>query len=89
MARLALLILCLTIGACASTKPPLIVKPERIPPVQAMEPCKRQLCELRETFSSLTLEDQAAMILACRIADAEAYRTCDAKHSALVDFIGR
>ena len=54
-----------------------------------MEPCKRQLCELRETFTNLSLEDQAAMILACRIADSEAYRTCEAKHSALVDFIGR
>jgi hypothetical protein len=54
-----------------------------------MEPCKRQLCELRDTFTNLSLDDQAAMILACRIADSEAYRKCEAKHRSLVDFIGR
>jgi len=89
MVKHALLVACLMISGCASTKPPLIVKPERIPPAQAMEPCKRQLCELRETFKDMSLDDQAALILACRIADSEAYRTCEAKHSALVDFIGR
>lgn len=82
-----MLILCLTIGACASTKPPLIVKPERVEPVQAMAPCERQLCELRETFTNLSLEDQAAMILACRLADAEAYRACEVKQKALADWI--
>ncbi len=54
-----------------------------------MQPCQRQLCVIRESFDGLTLDEQGAMLLACRIADAEAYRACEAKHSSLVDFIGR
>lgn len=54
-----------------------------------MQPCQRQLCVIRDSFDGLTLDEQGAMLLACRIADSEAYRTCEAKHSALVDFIGR
>lgn len=50
-------------------------------------PCVVQLCTLRETFKDMSLEDQAAMILACRIADAEAYRACQVKQKALADWI--
>jgi len=35
----------------------------------------------------MPLDDQAALVLACRIADAEAYRVCEAKHSRLRGFI--
>lgn len=52
-----------------------------------MVPCVVQLCTLRETFKDLSLEDQAALILACRIADSEAYRACSVKHDALRSFI--
>ena len=83
----ALLLACLTVSGCATTKPPLIVKPERIPPAQAMVPCVVQLCTLRDTFKDMSLDDQGALILACRIADAEAYRACEVKQRALVDWI--
>ena len=49
--------------------------------------CRRDLCVLGPGFRNLTLEDQAAMVLACRIADAEAYRTCEARHRQLVDWV--
>lgn len=50
-------------------------------------PCVVQLCTLRETFKDMSLEDQAALILACRISDAEAYRQCEVKQRALIDWI--
>jgi hypothetical protein len=71
------------ISGCATTKPPLILKPERVQPTQAMEPCQRQLCVLRESFDNLTLDEQGAMLLACRIADAEAFRSCSIKQDSL------
>lgn len=55
--------------------------------MQAMAPCARQLCVLRPEFDGLSLDDQAAMLLACRIADAEAYRQCEIKQRALADWI--
>ena len=52
-----------------------------------MQACQRQLCVLRPEFDALSLDDQGALLLACRIADAEAYRTCQAKHEALKTWI--
>jgi len=75
------------ISGCATTKPPLILKPDRAQPVQAMEPCQRQLCVLRPEFVNLDLDSQAAMLLACKISDSEAFRACEAKNRALVDWI--
>lgn len=52
-----------------------------------MAPCARQMCVLRPEFDGLSLDDQAAMLLACRLADAEAYRACEVKQRALADWI--
>jgi len=35
----------------------------------------------------MPLDDQAALVLACRIADAEAYRVCEIRHRSLADWI--
>lgn len=42
---------------------------------------------LRPEIVNLELKDQLAMILACKVADAETYRRCEAKHAALVEHI--
>lgn len=52
-----------------------------------MVPCERKLCTLRPEFDGMTLDDQAALLLACRLADSEAYRQCEVKQRALADFI--
>lgn len=53
-----------------------------------MQACQIQLCTLRPEIVNLDIADQFAMILACKIADAEAYRKCEAKHAALVKWVG-
>lgn len=52
-----------------------------------MQPCSQQLCTLRPEIVNLELKDQLAMILACKIADAEAYRKCEAKQEALAGWV--
>lgn len=52
-----------------------------------MQPCARLLCTLGPGFGNLSLEDQAAMIANCRALDAEAFRVCEARHRALVEWI--
>lgn len=42
---------------------------------------------LRPEIVALEFPDQMAMILACREADAEAYRRCELKHAALAEHI--
>jgi hypothetical protein len=54
-----------------------------------MQPCASQLCTLRPEFARLDLPTQAAMVLACRIADAEAARRCERRHRELVEWIRR
>lgn len=50
-------------------------------------PCQQQLCTLRPEYVNLLPDDQAAMELACKIADAAAYRACQVKQKALADWI--
>jgi hypothetical protein len=52
-----------------------------------MQPCQAQMCTLRPEIVNLDIEDQLAMILACHLADMEAYRRCEAKHKALVEYV--
>ena len=52
-----------------------------------MQRCAVELCVLGPGFVNLSREDQAAMVLACRIADAEAFRKCAARHGDLVDWV--
>lgn len=52
-----------------------------------MAPCQIQLCTLRPEIVNLEFKDQLAMILACKVADAEAYRRCEAKHRALAEWV--
>ncbi len=82
--RVLVLALALTLCGCGTT--PLVQVP-RPKPVEAMVPCQIQLCMLRPEIVNLELQDQLAMILACKLADAEAYRRCSLKHSALVEHI--
>lgn len=48
-----------------------------------------QLCTLRPEIANLELADQLAMILACHVADAEAYRRCALKQEALSEWIAK
>lgn len=52
-----------------------------------MQSCSVQLCTLRPEIVRLELADQLAMILACKLADAEQYRKCETKQQALVKWI--
>lgn len=52
-----------------------------------MAPCVIQLCTLRPEIVNLEFKDQLALLLACKIADAEAYRKCQAKQEALADWV--
>jgi len=54
-----------------------------------LQACQIQLCTLRPEIVNLEVKDQLAMILACKIADAEAYRKCEAKHDALAKWINK
>ena len=54
-----------------------------------MQPCSLQLCTLRPEIVNLDLPDQLAMILACKIADAEAYRLCSLKQETLAEWVGK
>lgn len=81
------MLLALSLLAC-TTLPPAPDLPRPLP-VEAMQPCQRQLCTLRPEFVNLELADQLAMILACRIADAEAYRRCEVKQKALAEWVGK
>lgn len=48
-----------------------------------------ELCRLPERFDTLPLEDQARLILECRIKDAAVYRDCAARQAELADWIRR
>lgn len=52
-----------------------------------MEHKPAQLCRLRPEFKDLELADQAALILGCRLADAEYARLLERKHKELADWI--
>jgi hypothetical protein len=52
-----------------------------------MSQCAVQMCMLRPEVVNLEPADQLAMILACHIADMEAYRKCQAKQESLVTWI--
>jgi hypothetical protein len=52
-----------------------------------MSQCEIQMCTLRPEVVNLDSADQFAMILACHIADMEAYRKCQAKQEALATWI--
>lgn len=52
-----------------------------------MAPCQIQLCTLRPEIVNLDPADQFAMILACKIADSEAYRKCELKQKALAEWV--
>lgn len=54
-----------------------------------MQACQIQLCTLRPEIVNLEIPDALAMMLACKIADAEAYRKCALKQKALADFVSR
>lgn len=75
----------MSLSAC-STTPPSQDLPRPLP-IEAMAPCSLQLCMLRPEIVNLELKDQLAMILACKIADAESYRRCEAKQAALSDWV--
>jgi hypothetical protein len=47
----------------------------------------RQLCQLRPEVVDLELQDALALILNCRVVDAEQYRRLERKHGALVEWI--
>lgn len=51
-------------------------------------PCL-ELCQLPERFDSLELDDQARLILQCRIKDAAVHRDCAARQQALREWIER
>lgn len=52
-----------------------------------MAACPIQLCTIRPEIVNLELKDQLAMLLACRIADANAYFKCSAKQQAEAKWI--
>ena len=80
-----LLLLAASLSGCGTTpRNPEIPRPK---PVEAMQACAVQLCTLRPEIANLELADQLAMILACKIADAEAYRKCSAKQEALSEWM--
>ncbi len=45
------------------------------------------MCTLRPEIVNLDIADQLAMILACHIADMEAYRKCQVKQESLAEWI--
>jgi hypothetical protein len=52
-----------------------------------MQPCAAQLCTLRPEIVNLDPADQAAMILACKIADATAFAKCAEKQRTLTEWV--
>lgn len=54
-----------------------------------MQPCAIQRCTLRPEFVNLSLADQAAMVLACKIADDHAFAKCSEKQRALAEWIDK
>lgn len=52
-----------------------------------MQPVTADTCKLRPEFVNLELPEQAAMILACEIANADIRRQWQIKHGCLVRFI--
>ena len=76
-------------SGCSTTEPaPDLPIPKRPHPVEAMAPCE-SLCRLPERFDDAGLEEQARMILTCRIRDAAAYRLCSERQRALSEWIER
>ncbi len=49
--------------------------------------CEPVLCKLRPEFVNLELADQSALLLNCKAVDAEALKTCAAKHKRLVEWV--
>lgn len=54
-----------------------------------MQPCAVELCKLRPELVNLELKDQLALVLACKIADAQAFAKCAEKQRALTDWVKR
>lgn len=73
---------CLLIG-CAPTTRPLQVSP----PAECLTPVVTQPCTLRPEFVNLDLGTQAAMILACEVANGQIRREWERKHGCLVKAI--
>ena len=84
--RVLLAVLAMSLCGCGTSPRPLEDLPQP-KPLEAMAPCEIQLCVLRPEIVNLDHPDQLAMILACKIADDEAYRRCEAKQSAFSSWI--
>lgn len=56
-------------------------------PVEAMQPEQATLCQLRPEIVNMAIEDALALIVNCRVMDAETYRRLEAKHGALRTWI--
>lgn len=48
-----------------------------------------QMCQLRPEFVDLSLDDQAAMVLSCRVVDAEDKRRLELDYNAVVEAFKR
>lgn len=79
----ALVIACLLISSCASTPQARSRQPCN-KPVEAMQHKAMQMCQLRPEFVDMELKDQAAMVLNCRIVDAEDRRRLELDYNAVV-----
>lgn len=93
MRMAVLVLLSLTIGACASP-PPLVEIPPTLPrakPVQAMAACRTQsvtdACRFRPQFGNLELADQVGMISNCIEVTAAVLWECAGKQGRLVEWI--
>ncbi len=84
--RVLVLVLVMSLSGCGTAPPTSVPKPL---PIEAMEPCQIQLCKLRPEITQLDFPDQMAMLLACKEADAEAFRRCALKQAALSNWVKR
>lgn len=62
--------------------------PPRPIPTEAMQRCN-SLCTLPARFDNLPLEEQAQLLIACRIRDYTEHEVCSARQRALAEWIER
>ena len=68
--------------SCAAITPQL-----RAQPTECLQPVITQPCTLRPEFVNLELPDQAAMVLACEVVNAQIRREWQRKHGCLAEWI--
>ena len=77
-----LAVLALALTSCAATTPQ-----SRALPTECLQPVVADVCRLRPEFVNLELDDQAAMLLGCELANSAIRRQWQQKHGCLAEWI--